>query len=56
MSLRNAISMQRQRKNIMFEQERVASLDYDSQRAGGYKQKKPPEKTGSKQSGKKPPR
>jgi hypothetical protein len=56
MNLRHAISMQRQRKNSMFEQERAASLDYDSQRAGGYKQKKPAKTSGSKsnRSGNKP--
>jgi hypothetical protein len=53
MNMRIAISLQRHRKNVMFEQERVASLDYDSQRAGGYK-KKPAKKAGPKRSVKKP--
>jgi hypothetical protein len=55
MNLRNAMSTQRHRKNVMFEQERAASLDFDSQRAGGYKQKKPAKKSGSKGSAKPKP-
>jgi hypothetical protein len=39
MNFRNATLMERRRKNIKFEQERVASLDYDVQRAGGLTQK-----------------
>jgi hypothetical protein len=44
MNLRNATRMERQRKNIQFEQERTASLDYDIQRAGGITKKSPHKK------------
>jgi hypothetical protein len=44
MNLRNATRMERQRKNIQFEQERIASLDYDIQRAGGITKKSPHKK------------
>jgi hypothetical protein len=42
MNSRNATLMDRQRKNIKFEQERVASLDHDVQRAGGTHAKESP--------------
>ena len=51
MNLRNGTIEQRRRKNIKFEQERVASLDYDVQRAGGIKDK--PEKKDKPKSAKK---
>jgi hypothetical protein len=56
MSLRSATQMERQRKNIQFEQERVASLDHDIQRAGGVHKKEAPSKSkqGSKPASKKP--
>ncbi|MBE1161819.1 hypothetical protein [Dyella acidiphila] len=37
MTLRNEAVERRRRKNVKFEQERVASLDSDLQRAGGIK-------------------
>jgi hypothetical protein len=35
MNIRNATLTIRHRKNELFEQERVTSLDYDKQRSGG---------------------
>jgi hypothetical protein len=53
MSLRTATFLRRQRKNIMFEQERIASLDDDAQRASDVKAKKPTKKKVTKAKDKK---
>lgn len=39
MNIRNATLAERHRKNVKFEQERTASIDYDVQRAGGTSKK-----------------
>lgn len=54
MSLRNEIPLRRRRESAKLEQERTASLDYDLQRSGGTKQKKPPKHSESKPPAKKP--
>lgn len=55
MNIRGATQMERRRKNIQFEQERIASLDHDIQRAGGVHKKASPgsSKPGSKTATKK---
>ena len=54
MNSRNATQMERRRKNIKFEQERVASLDHDVQRAGGVHAKETPKKVKSSAKATKP--
>jgi hypothetical protein len=54
MNFRNATLMERRRKNIKFEQERVASLDYDVQRAGGLPKKDSSAKPKQESKGHKP--
>jgi hypothetical protein len=53
MNYRNATLMQRHRKNVQFEQERVASLDYDAQRWGAVKHTKAAKKSEDKPKAKK---
>lgn len=44
MNMRNATLATRRRKNALFEQEHVASRDYDKQRSGGTPSKSPSKK------------